>query len=442
MGRIFLWGTAVFGPYCEHQGLRQRGWFPLVLLMVLPSAARAAAPADGAKGSDLARRVALVIGNQAYPGKGDGQRGAVWGELRAPVSDARKVAQKLARPPLGFSVTLLENLGRRETQGALETFYQKIRGADVALFYFSGHGFSASGQSYLVPVDVLDRGVVASSGPPKFVPVQQVAAEIKRRASYGLLFLDACRDEAGGGFLRIDGIPSNPADRGQIFVSYAAPLGRRASDARDGQNSPYTTALLHHLDKPDQSIQQLMAEVGKSMSELTRNPGRSRGSYQEHQLAGSINDPLYLAGQTDPGVLARAREAAHREQALWDEARTSRARADVWLYMRRYPQGRFAPAAYDLLDHIDWDEAKRQAQQTRRREPIDDYLAGHEDGLHRKEALDWMRPAWKKPALWLGLSAGLVAAGAAIGLGVALSQQRQDLTGIPGGNPNDWMKTP
>lgn len=409
--------------------------FGVSLWALVPSSARAAR--TGVRALDLPRRVALVIGNQDYPGKGAGQRGAAWGELQAPVNDARKMAAKLKAAPLSFTkVTVLLNLDRREMQRAIGQFYEDIKDADLAVFYFSGHGFSTGGQSYLVPVGVADRQVLPNSQPPKFISVQTVAAEIKRRAPYSLMFLDACRDEVGGGFLKIDGITSLVAGKGQLLVSYAAPLGRPANEHPNG--SPYTTALLYHLDKPDLSVQQLMAEVGRSLTELTRDRRRSMAPNQELQLAGSINDPLYLAGQTDVGVLARTRELAKREQELWDEARASRNRDQILHYLRRYPEGRFALPAYHMVDHIDWDNARRLAKQTGQLQPIDAYLKEHSDGIHKKEALDWMRPTWKKPSLWLGLGAGIVTV-AVVGLGIGLSMRTPDLSNTPGGNPADWM---
>lgn len=393
----------------------------LLLIFSMPSPARGAVVGQ----DQLPRRVALVIGNQDYPGKGTGQRGAVWGELRAPRNDARRIAEKLARPPLGFKVTLLLDQKRGDLQRALEKFYKDIRQADVALFYFSGHGFSTGGQSYLVPIDVLDRDPGAGQQPPKFTEVQRLAAEIKARARYGLVFLDACRDEAEGGFVRIEGIPSLVAGKGQIIVSYAAPLGRRANDARAGDNSPYTAALLQHIDKPDLSLYDLFSQLGRSLAEFTRDRRAHGEPHQEHQFAGGIQDVIYLAGQTDQGVLETVRRTAKLEQDLWDDARRGRDRTNVWHYMRRYPEGRFASAALALLDDLDWGEARQRARRDYR-QPILAYLTDHPQGSHRKEALDWLKPVWKKPAFWLSLGAGVLAAGAvAVGVGVKVAADNQ-----------------
>ena len=95
------------------------------------------------------------------------------------------MAENSPHAPLNFAVTTLLNASRHDMQAALDKFYQDIQGADVAIFYFSGHGFSASGQSFLVPVDVIDRNPVAghtrpssprcSRWPPKSRPAPPTA---------------------------------------------------------------------------------------------------------------------------------------------------------------------------------------------------------------------------------------------------------------------------
>ena len=87
-------------------------------------------------------RVALVIGNAAYPDA----------PLRNPVNDAREVAAALRA--LGYSVTAQENLGLGRMRAALRKFVLATRAADVRLIYFAGHGLQMRGRSYLLPVDV------------------------------------------------------------------------------------------------------------------------------------------------------------------------------------------------------------------------------------------------------------------------------------------------
>jgi uncharacterized caspase-like protein len=101
----------------------------------------AAAPAQTAK------RVALVIGNNAYENVP---------ALQKAVNDAEAISQELAK--LGFDVVSAENVGRRAMSRALVELESNIEIGDTALIYFAGHGFAVDGTNYLLPVDVPEAG--------------------------------------------------------------------------------------------------------------------------------------------------------------------------------------------------------------------------------------------------------------------------------------------
>lgn len=89
-----------------------------------------------------ADRVALVIGNAAYP------EGSA---LENPVNDARLIAAALAEG--GFEVSVVEDAGLAEMEEALVEFKRAAEDAEAAWFYFAGHGIEVKGSNYLVPVD-------------------------------------------------------------------------------------------------------------------------------------------------------------------------------------------------------------------------------------------------------------------------------------------------
>jgi uncharacterized caspase-like protein len=86
-------------------------------------------------------RVALVIGNSAYPKA----------FLKNPLHDARSM--KAALEGCGFEVTLLTNASKRKMEDAITAFGNRIRGGAVGLFYFAGHGLQVEGDNYLVPIE-------------------------------------------------------------------------------------------------------------------------------------------------------------------------------------------------------------------------------------------------------------------------------------------------
>src|SRR5713226_2184026 len=90
-----------------------------VLLLLLRSSTAAIA---------AEKRVALVIGNGAY---------LYIGRLDNPPNDARAMAGKLQR--LGFQVEAAIDQGRLGMERAYENFVRNLRGADVALLFYSGH---------------------------------------------------------------------------------------------------------------------------------------------------------------------------------------------------------------------------------------------------------------------------------------------------------------
>jgi hypothetical protein len=91
--------------------------------------------------SHAERRVALVIGNANYanaPG------------LRNPRNDASDMAEALQK--MGFEVVLGLDLDQQRFAVTVQRFARMLDEADVALFYYAGHGLQISGKNYLVSV--------------------------------------------------------------------------------------------------------------------------------------------------------------------------------------------------------------------------------------------------------------------------------------------------
>src|SRR5262245_18515652 len=88
-------------------------------------------------------RVALVVGNDAYPQS----------PLNNAVNDARAVQDVLRTA--GFRVDLRTDTSRDDLAKAVEAFGAAISRSDVRLgfFYYAGHGTQVNWRNYLVPVD-------------------------------------------------------------------------------------------------------------------------------------------------------------------------------------------------------------------------------------------------------------------------------------------------
>src|SRR5215831_11793166 len=87
-------------------------------------------------------RVALVIGNSAY------QKVV---NLPNPAHDAQDVSDALRR--LGFTVNTVTDADFDGFRRALRDFGRIATNADMAVFYYAGHGVEIEGNNWLLPTD-------------------------------------------------------------------------------------------------------------------------------------------------------------------------------------------------------------------------------------------------------------------------------------------------
>jgi Caspase domain len=168
---------------------------------------------------------------------------------------------------LGFEVSKGMDLDRMETELIIRDFAKKLPGADVALFFYAGHGMQVARQNYLIPVDAqlsdeTDLHFEATD-------INLVLNLMEREPRVNLIFLDACRDNPFADKLAkssnrsavslAKGLGRVQAESG-TFVAFSTQPDAVASDG-SGRNSPFTTALLTHIAEPGRSISDLMIEV-------------------------------------------------------------------------------------------------------------------------------------------------------------------------------------
>jgi uncharacterized caspase-like protein len=218
-------------------------------------------PARAASG-----RVALVLGNGAYQSVAP---------LPNPSNDAADIAQALRR--IGFEVIEGRDLEKRAMEEKIRDFGRKLDKADVALFFYAGHGLQVGGKNYLVPIDAkLER-----AGDLNFetVEVGLVLGQMEADKRVNLVFLDACRDNPlARSLARALGARSTAVGQGLAsiqsavgtMIAYATQPDNVALDG-DGRNSPFTTALLKHLATPGLEISSLMKRVRADVVAATRD---------------------------------------------------------------------------------------------------------------------------------------------------------------------------
>jgi hypothetical protein len=239
----------------------------LSLLSTLPAAAE--------------KRVALVVGNSAYQNIT---------RLDNPRNDAVLMADTL----LGLGFTLIGgraqlDLDKAALDTSVQNFGRQVQGADVALFYYAGHGVQVNGSNYLVPV---------SANPTREADVdfQMVDVNLVLRQMQGsgtrlnMVILDACRNNPFGarGLRSSDGgLAQMRAPEGTL-ISYATQPGSVAQDGSDG-HSPYTKALATTIQQAGLDIFQTFNQVGLTVKRETG------GSQQPWVSSSPIDGTFYFA---------------------------------------------------------------------------------------------------------------------------------------------------
>ncbi len=195
---------------------------------------------------------------------------AYGGILHNPVNDARDMQTSLEA--LQFEVLKRENCTQREMKETIDAFGEKLKGCQVALFFYAGHGVQVKGLNYLIPVDAALK--TEKLVEYDCVRADRVLAMMEDAGSRtNIVILDACRDNPFERSWRRNaqgsGLASMNAPVGSL-IAYATAPGMTTSDGR-GRNGTYTSALLNHIATPDLPLPQMFQEVRAEVTEKTKN---------------------------------------------------------------------------------------------------------------------------------------------------------------------------
>ena len=248
-------------------------------------------------------RVALVLYNSAYPG--DPLRSSKPGEklLLTRLSGVAKdgPAMVSALETTGFTVEQHTNLKTDEVKAIVQAFAKKHSGAREVVFYFSGHGMSVEGETYLTGLDTdVDISEARREAEARLVgedlqaeyarlPLKRVTAktggaipltlilanlegmtpsslpreEAKRHVR--IVFLDACRDPfptvengdvvamSASALVRKGGTGAPPSKPG-MFIGFGAQAGR-IGFSMENEPSLFTAALAERIRKPGTMVE-------------------------------------------------------------------------------------------------------------------------------------------------------------------------------------------
>lgn len=208
------------------------------------------------------RRMALVIGNSNY---------THGGSLSNPTNDAESLTGTLQS--LGFEVKKYKDLSQSGMKKAIDDFGKSIKGTDVSLFFYAGHGVQVNGNNYLIPIDAdinSERDVEYTCVHAGRILAKMESAGCKTN----IIILDACRDNPfkrswsrsvsgnSGGLAFMDA-PSGS------MIAYSTSPGKTAADGVAGTNGVYSAALIKHMQTPNISIEDMFKRVRVTVENMT-----------------------------------------------------------------------------------------------------------------------------------------------------------------------------
>lgn len=299
------------------------------------------------------RRVAFVVGNGSYKNVA---------QLPNPPIDAKAMASTLRN--VGFEVIEGSNLSRDQMTEKLLDFGRKAQGSDIAVFYYAGHGIAVGGTNYLLPVDAdikSEMDVKLGAAINIDLTLEQTMGDAKVK----LVFLDACRDNPFAAKIKSNsatrsvnvqsGLAEMKSGEGTL-IAFATGPGQTALDGQEGNNSPFTRALIDNITKPGVEIQQAMTSVRAQVNEETH---KGQLPWGHTNLIGAVylnqapTTQVANAAPTASGVVPAASGSNDGvELEYWRSVKESNKPEELNAYLSAYPNGQFKALALARLAAI------------------------------------------------------------------------------------------
>ena len=310
-----------------------RGWLSALCGLMLIALSVNAAAAE--------TRVALVVGNSAYKNTSL--------NLNNPKNDAQDVAAALRT--LGFEVIVAVDATKRDLDLAMTQFGRAATNADAALFFYAGHAIQYQGRNYLLPVDADLEDEVSLRF--QTTSLDDVRAAVERASGVKIMILDACRNNPIVDTLKRRMMGMNRGldltrglariDRAEgIIVAYATAADEVAADGQ-GRNSPFSAALIKHLQEPGLEIAKMFRRIAADVVETTH--GRQRP-----EIYVSLIDEYYIN---------------QKDRAAWDQIKDKNDPKAFHDFVVSFPSSPRVSDAQYRLDMLERLSRERQAEKDR-----------------------------------------------------------------------------
>jgi carboxyl-terminal processing protease len=282
------------------------------------------------------KRIALVVGNSNYQNIT---------RLENPRNDATLMATTLR----SLDFTLVGDgpqldLDKAALDLAVQKFGSTLQGADVAMFYYAGHGVQIRGANYLVPVGA--NPTREADVDFQMVDVGMVLRQMEGSGTrLNLVVLDACRNNPfGGRGLRATdgGLAQMRAPEGTL-ISFATQPGNVALDGEG--NSPYTKALAATVRKSGLDIFQTFNEVGLAVK-------RSTGGSQQPWVSSSPIDGNFYFVAPGPPVQTPTVTGTDNAAQAWAATRDTTSLAVMDTFIQQYGDSIYGPFARARRDEL------------------------------------------------------------------------------------------
>lgn len=229
------------------------------------------------------------------------------------------------------------------------------------MFFYAGHGLQVDGTNFLAPIDAR----ITSEHDLDFEALRLdiILRPMEKESRVSLVFLDACRDNPFlDNLVRSLGVRGGSLERGLArvsnisigtFIGFATEPGSVALDG-DGEHSPFTSAMLDHMDSPGLDVEIMMRRVRDDVVRATQS---RQIPWSHSSLLGRgfvFKDVIPEPQPVEPSTADHLLELAY-----WDSVRDSKTVELLQSYLDQYPNGKFASLAHILIARLDGTQNER-----------------------------------------------------------------------------------
>ncbi|WP_244277692.1 MULTISPECIES: caspase family protein [Mesorhizobium] len=193
--------------------------------------------------------------------------------LKNPDKDAEDVSNTFRQA--GFDVFVAKDVTKLQFEEKFRNYLAAADGADLAVVYYSGHGFQIGGENFLIPVDASLTD--AADMEVQTIRLNDVLQQLRTKSKIQVIILDACRNDPfprKDYWLRDQLIVSGGTGLAQVtgsqnaLIAFATEPGAVAYDG-SGDLSPFSSAFSRRALAPNQEIQSVMAAVRRDVVKAT-----------------------------------------------------------------------------------------------------------------------------------------------------------------------------